>query len=233
MLKIIKGKTPKDLEDYQKELVPKKQSTADYEKFRNLNYEDRQKEDQPFKLLQKALLEEQQYLCCYCMKKIDMSRVSVEHFIEKSSREGANLSVEYSNLLGSCDSQNSCNIGRNDLKIEHLPNPADNNTNVEDIISYNSKGEVCISTTYQGLITQEALTSLLCDINNRLKLNNETLRKSRIEKYLSTTNAIKDALKRKGNTETKENFLKILESKKPIDYYGYLRFHFRTSEKLK
>jgi uncharacterized protein (TIGR02646 family) len=57
--------------------------------------------------LKKALLEEQGYLCAYCMGPISLNRnengkpsVEVEHFISQESNR--QLSLDYKNLLGVC-----------------------------------------------------------------------------------------------------------------------------------
>ncbi len=51
--------------------------------------------------LKKTILEEQGYLCAYCMKKIDIGKMSVEHY--QSRTNFSNLQLNYSNMIGVCE----------------------------------------------------------------------------------------------------------------------------------
>ncbi|TAH17751.1 MAG: TIGR02646 family protein [Cytophagales bacterium] len=52
-------------------------------------------------IIKKSLLEEQGYLCCYCMKKIEYDTMKVEHF--KTQNQNQELVLDYHNLLGACE----------------------------------------------------------------------------------------------------------------------------------
>lgn len=224
MIKINKGKPPKDLADFVNNLG-RATTAADYKIFYELNYEDRRKEEQPFKLLQDALLTEQGSLCCYCMTKIaQKANLTVEHFIEKS-KDGSKA-LDYKNLLGSCNSQTSCNIGRGESgAFKHLPNPAIGN-NIEDIIGYNLQGEVIVKDKYQKKISQVQLTDLLKDINEKLKLNNEILCRARVKSYLDFRKGVKISFKRDDKKFNLQNCLQELDAQKPISYHDYIKFRF-------
>lgn len=50
--------------------------------------------------LRHALLREQGYICCYCMKRIDIRNMIIEHF--KSQFEFEELALNFDNMLASC-----------------------------------------------------------------------------------------------------------------------------------
>jgi hypothetical protein len=56
------------------------------------------------KIIEKSLLEEQGYICAYCMKKVDYIRI--EHWYPQNSEEdlqkGQSLQLDYNNFLGVC-----------------------------------------------------------------------------------------------------------------------------------
>lgn len=51
-----------------------------------------------------ALLEDQRYLCCYCMRAIDPAKhyVRIEHHEAQSSRDGRDRDLDWDNLLAAC-----------------------------------------------------------------------------------------------------------------------------------
>lgn len=51
--------------------------------------------------LKKYILKEQGYLCAYCMKKIDIGKMSVEHY--KSRKHFPQFQLDYSNMIGVCE----------------------------------------------------------------------------------------------------------------------------------
>jgi uncharacterized protein (TIGR02646 family) len=70
--------------------------------------------------LRRALLEEQGYLCCYCMSRIQtptQDKMKIEHF--QSQHEFPELQLNFNNLLASC--KGSCrsffdkSIGKRDI----------------------------------------------------------------------------------------------------------------------
>ncbi len=56
------------------------------------------------KIIEKSLLEEQGYICAYCMKRVNY--VSIEHWYPQKSKEdlqkGQSLQLDYNNFLGVC-----------------------------------------------------------------------------------------------------------------------------------
>lgn len=62
----------------------------------NPTYEDyREKDD-----LRKALLAEQGDICCYCMQRIKIGKMKIEHWKPQSTIKS--LQLDYKNLLGAC-----------------------------------------------------------------------------------------------------------------------------------
>ncbi|MCT4620168.1 MAG: TIGR02646 family protein [Marinisporobacter sp.] len=82
MLLIKKGKEPSSLTEY------KTQSNAYYD---GCNKSD----------IRKALLNEQGYLCAYCMKRISETSMTVEHYSTQSNISEKEA-LDYNNMLGVC-----------------------------------------------------------------------------------------------------------------------------------
>lgn len=54
--------------------------------------------------VKKSLVEEQGYICCYCQQYIDVfPNTIIEHFLPRNGKGYDHLSLEYTNLLASCD----------------------------------------------------------------------------------------------------------------------------------
>ena len=100
---IQKGNEPSSLEKYRKSLSPGTQKTYD-------NFPDKD-------ALREILLEEQGYICCYCMKRITNELIEVrgkyqyktriEHWSPREIYNGQNgksdLRLNYRNLMAACD----------------------------------------------------------------------------------------------------------------------------------
>jgi len=84
--------------------------------------------------LKKSLLEEQGYLCAYCMSRISLEKMKIEHFLPQSVYPSESL--EYSNLLavcrgyeGECSQNQTCDTKKsnqiitiNPLNLDHVNN---------------------------------------------------------------------------------------------------------------
>lgn len=164
MIYISKGKEPPKLTKY------KKTPEASYKGFSKANG----KED-----VQIALLEEQGYLCAYCMQRINLDSIRIEHQVPQSDEtQGKSLELSYDNMLGVCqgkinsslsnlESENYnpyCEANRGDkpLKI----NPRDKNT--INKIKYSAIGEIYSEDE-----------EIQIDLDKTLKLNIQPLRKNR------------------------------------------------------
>ncbi|MBE9142750.1 retron system putative HNH endonuclease [Planktothrix mougeotii] len=146
-----------------------------YRQTANATYEDYRPKDP----LKKALLEEQGYICCYCMKRISEENMEIEHFKPQSVDQYPELQLDYRNLLGSCQGNRGkpqqiqhCNARKGDKEIRL--NPADPQRNCEDSIKYGSDGKIYSDDT-----------TINHELDNILNLNNQILKTNR-KKVLET-----------------------------------------------
>jgi len=157
-----------------KKLKNQPKSLILHKKKSNHNYGNyKEKQD-----LRESLLKEQDFLCCYCMKKIQSpteDKMKIEHFkpfsIFNGENEKENLTLEYNNLLASCKGNENgakhlqhCDKSKKDNEIKLNPT----NKNLMDLIKFSANGLILTD-------NQEYDNEL----NNILNLNIETLKKSR------------------------------------------------------
>ena len=86
MIYIRKGTEPRSLTEY------RNQPGATYEGYREKD------------ALRDALLEEQGYICAYCMRRISKEKMKIEHWKAQNAPDGtgAKHALEYQNMLGVC-----------------------------------------------------------------------------------------------------------------------------------
>ncbi len=164
--------------------------------------------------LRNSLLEEQGYICCYCMKRIPkkLNEQEIErHFpdckIEHVKCQSVNpdLELNYDNLVMACNGNHgfprkmqTCDTfkGERDLSF----NPAISIPNIEDFIRFKANGEI--------FSEDEIIDS---ELNEVLNLNTKDLRDEREILYRHLQEEIKrEGKKRKG----KDIQRKFYESKK-------------------
>ncbi len=183
----------------------------DYKLFQNT-------ESEGFKQLQKSLLEEQKYLCCYCMSEIDENNISIDHYKPKDSKKDyGKFALTYSNLLASCKKNHHCNIKKGNKELNILPNPSDSTVNFRHIIDYSNGGHIKIKDSFLIQLEEKEKKNYLDDINDILNLNNDELVNARLTKV----NAI---IKIYNNDRSKKPQLKkaeFFESKCIIRYGAY------------
>jgi len=191
MKRIKKGKEPASLLTY------RKQPQASYEDYR-------ERDD-----LRESLLEEQGYICCYCMQRINKENLKIEHW--KPQSKYPELQLIYHNLLAACDGNEGsspkfqhCDTHKGDDEI--TLNPADSKKNCEQYIKYSSDGRIYSDDT---IINYE--------LNETLNLNTQTLVSNRNKAFKAIiqelTNirgkkaawSIYDVYKKIQAYETKEN----------------------------
>lgn len=71
--------------------------------------------------IRKTLLREQGYLCAYCMQRIDLQNMTIEHYIPQnpSDREVDDmLSIDYNNMLAVCSGNTNGPHRKNDLTCD-------------------------------------------------------------------------------------------------------------------
>lgn len=92
--------------------------------------------------LKQSLLEEQGYICCYCMKRINMDNSTIEHWNPQCSLDNTNL--DYSNLFVVCNGNpgkpkdTHCDEHKGKIGIKYLPT----DPKVESETKYRGNGEI-------------------------------------------------------------------------------------------
>lgn len=112
---------------------------------RNPHYEDIAHNQDEKYILKSSLLSEQGGLCCYCCKRIHLENSHIEHFYPKGDPTYETLSLEYGNLLGSCqgysDKKENCGHKKpNDFDKNLLISPLEEGC--ERYFKYNGRGKI-------------------------------------------------------------------------------------------
>jgi uncharacterized protein (TIGR02646 family) len=118
--------------------------------------------------LRHALLHEQGYICCYCMRKIDIRNMIIEHF--KSQFGFEDLALNFDNMLASCTGGENGNVQHCDETKSHnllTINPMDKVQMAK--IKFDGAGRV--------FLDDENLTK--DELEGILNLNNQNLLKER------------------------------------------------------
>jgi uncharacterized protein (TIGR02646 family) len=182
----------------------------------------------PKKPLKEALLTEQGYICCYCMQRISIDNMEIEHNKAKNEDCYPHLQLDYKNLIASCSGNRGkrlknlhCNgrkgyyegkknnEGKNIICKIKL-NPADSDKNCENYIKYSSTGKI--------FSDDETINH---ELNEILNLNHEILVKNRKDTLSSVIIALNKEFPNK--TWSKEAIKKKLEelsSKDAEDKYS-------------
>jgi len=131
-----------------------------------------------------ALLRDQGHICCYCMRRIALRSMKIEHWASQS--EHADSTVDWTNLLGACPggageprAKQHCDTYRG--KTPLTVNPLDRSQQCERLIRYLSNGEM-----------RSQDRAIQRDIHETLNLNNEQLQRNRG----AVLSALLDRLKR-------------------------------------
>ncbi|EPM1919831.1 retron system putative HNH endonuclease [Vibrio parahaemolyticus] len=118
MRQITKGRQPNSLVQY------KRQQDATYN-----NLPQNVRND-----LKSSLLQEQGYVCAYCMKRISTDKMRVEHWASQQDNEA--LQLEYSNLLACCQGnegqgihKETCDVKKKNQALKYSPTKAAHNIN--------------------------------------------------------------------------------------------------------
>ena len=125
--------------------------------------------------LRKQLLEEQGYICCYCMSRIDCNNSKIEHF--KPQSRFRNLQIDYQNLFVSCMG------GEGDRKSHQY---CDTKKAEIELRAINLLGNIESSINYKKEAKKIVISSDNSDIDNDidiLNLNVDRLTKNRKETY--------------------------------------------------
>jgi uncharacterized protein (TIGR02646 family) len=141
--KINKGVEPRTLTEYRASIPTKNLCDEHiYEDFKCKTREDCS--NNVAGNLRKQLLEEQGYICCYCMERIGCSDCKIEHLKDQSGNR--NLQINYRNLFVACSgnegnqkNQQHCDTFKGNQDLDHI----DLLSNIENSICYkDSDGEI-------------------------------------------------------------------------------------------
>jgi uncharacterized protein (TIGR02646 family) len=164
--KITKGKEPLSLTAYRSSI-----STANMQKS-NI-YED-YKENAT---LRKQLLEEQGYVCCYCMSRISEKKSKIEHF--KAQSLFRVLQIDYSNLFVACKGGEGTKEHYCDTLKGNKPlNTINLALKIESDLKYTKQGKIS-----SVISTETKMSSLTKEMNDVLNLNSTILVKNRKQTY--------------------------------------------------
>jgi len=200
---IKKNQEPKSLTFYKQ----KYKTSACYEDL------DKQTKDD----LKQSLLEEQGYICCYCMRRISADRMRIEHWKPQTDillQLNLILGLEYTNLLGACQggedglkSQYHCDKSKGNKLITIHPQ-AKINLPLQQGEAMGISCETLVKFNLGSGIVYSENETINQEINDILCLNNQNLREGRrtviqeFKKFLD---------KKYSNSLKKENLEKILK----------------------
>lgn len=126
--------------------------------------------------LREELLKEQGYICCYCMKRIDLDSSHNEHFWPKDDFE--DMDMDYQNLFASCqgdeifDEDKHCGHRKKDWWEDSMISPT--NPDVEKMFRYSASGEV-------HSVSEREESEIIDQMISEFGLNNYALIRNRKE----------------------------------------------------
>jgi len=172
--KITKSKEPKSLTAYRSTISHKNLEDSNiYEDFKEKTKEQC-KEDKADNL-RKQLLQEQGYICCYCMSRIDCSNSKIEHF--RPQTKNRDVQIDYQNLFIACSGgegakgkEQFCDTKKGESELKHI----DLLSSMKNINYSKGAKDISISSTDKNIDKE---------INNILNLNVNTLSRNRREVY--------------------------------------------------
>lgn len=123
--------------------------------------------------LRSALLRDQGHICCYCMRRIQVRAMKIEHWASQSENE--ERTVDWKNVLGACTGGDGerkalqhCDTARGNTPL-HV-NPLDRKRPCEGHLRYLANGEIFSDDP-----------DIYRDVNATLKLNLDSLNRSRLQ----------------------------------------------------
>jgi len=172
--KITKSKEPRTLTAYRSTISHKNLEDSNiYEDFKEKTKE--QCREDKADNLRKQLLEEQGYICCYCMSRIDCDHSKIEHF--KPQTKNRDLQIDYQNLFIACSGgegskakEQFCDTKKGEKELEYI----DLLSPMKSINYLKGAKNISISSTDE---------SIEKEINDVLNLNVNVLGRNRREVY--------------------------------------------------
>ena len=198
MKRIFKKKEPKSLSEYRSSISHENLKDENiYEEYQYKTKSDCNIGDS--NNLRLKLLEEQGYICCYCMSRVDCNNSKIEHL--KPQSKYRNLQIDYQNLFISCkggEGEKANNQHCDTKKAEKELKKIDLLSNIQDYIYYKKE------TQFIEIDSKDR------DIKDDLDLLNLNISKLKRNRRNSYDNLLAQLQKR--------NF-KISSIKKALNYY--------------
>jgi uncharacterized protein (TIGR02646 family) len=178
--RIIKNKEPQRLIEYRNQFS--KEELENDELYNDFPYKDKKNCKIDVKNLRRILLEEQGYICCYCMSRIDCDNSKIEHL--KPQTKYRKLQLDYKNLFVACiggegTREHFCDTDKKDKELKKI-NLLEN---IENFIKYEKKLD-----SIEIYSNDENINS---DLNEILNLNASILKKNRKAKWDEVLNKLK------------------------------------------
>ncbi|HEA3397223.1 TPA: hypothetical protein RVT44_003220 [Escherichia coli] len=205
MRQIIKNKEPNELAIY------KRSKDAIYDGPNFSEVKDK---------IRHSLLHEQGYLCAYCMERIDLNSMKIEHWAcQHSNKE---MQLEYGNLLACCKGhegsppkEQTCDTrkGGNALKFS----PANANHRINEIIKYDHQGKIT-SIDYE----------FDAQINKTLNLNKHRLKSNRLTALIMIQRELHQKIGERKKAEIQrliEKYNQRNQQGKLPEYYGIIIYY--------
>ena len=214
--RIVKNTEPKSLKKYRKKFTTKE---LDIDKQIYKNYSNKTREgcnENEHSNLRKYLLEEQGYICCYCMNIISCNYSKIEHY--KPQSKFRKLQLNYSNLFIACCGKSidkkkyqTCDTYEEEVNKNYDDKFCDTYKDNRGLtyIDLLSNIEKDIKYDKYGLIYSDN-KNINDELNNILNLNSKILKQQRKE----TLDRLKIKLRSKGYTKSLiEHYLKQYKNK--------------------
>lgn len=172
-----------------------------------------------------SLLQEQGHLCAYCMARITLETMKVEHWACQSNFPLQQL--DYSNLLGCCMGgegskyvEQTCDSRKGNKALKY--NPSNPQSRIDSLIKYDGQGVI-------SSIDEE----FSVELNTVLNLNKERL----IENRRSILKSIRITLSSKKGKRTKTEIRQLLQNYMNLNAHDQLKeycglVHYYLSSKL-
>ncbi|WP_392341099.1 retron system putative HNH endonuclease [uncultured Shewanella sp.] len=170
--------------------------------------------------IRESLLKEQGYLCAYCMRRISINRMKIEHFLCQKSNPDEQLN--YSNLLGCCEggegsrpAEQTCDTKKGSKVLTFSPVTLTINT----LITYSSSG--LIESTHK---------QFSIELNDVLNLNKIRLKENRAAAQEGIEELLNSRAGKRSKAELKimiDKYINVSADGKFKEYYGCIIFYLR------
>lgn len=139
--------------------------------------------------IREHLCEEQGYICCYCMKRIQPNQDSMQIAHVKNQTDHRNLDCQYSNMLGSCSCASTCNQKQKEHDLKY--SPEDFTHSIMNLIEFESDGTI-----------RSNDSDFDRELNLNLNLNSESQFLKQNRKYIYKS--VRDKLKKVSSFDKKK-----------------------------